>query len=42
VFTVCGILLVPWIGVLVEQLHGYAGQRSFDSSWVGLDLHEAV
>ena len=42
VFTICGILLVPWTGVLVEQLHGHAGQRSFDSSWVGLDVLEAV
>ena len=42
VFTICGVLLVPWIGVLVEQLHGHAGQRSFDSSWVGLDVLEAV
>jgi hypothetical protein len=29
-FAVCGILLVPWIGLLIEQLHGQAGQRSFD------------
>ena len=28
--------------MLIEQLHGQAGQRSFDSSWVGLDLLEAV
>jgi hypothetical protein len=42
VFTICGVLLVPWIGVLVEQLHGHAGQRSFASSWVGLDVLEAV
>jgi hypothetical protein len=41
-FTICGVLLVPWIGVLVEQLHGHAGERSFDSSWVGLDVLEAV
>jgi len=41
-FTVCGVLLVPWIGLLVEQLHGQAGKRSFDSSWVGLDVLEAV
>ena len=42
VFTVCGVLLVPWIGVLVEQLHGRAGERSFAASWVGLDVLEAV
>jgi hypothetical protein len=42
VFTVCGVVLVPWIGVLVEQLHGHAGKRSFSSSWVGLDILEAV
>jgi hypothetical protein len=39
---VCGVLLVPWIAVLIEQLHGQAGRRSFDSSWVGLDVLEAV
>jgi len=42
VFTICGVVLVPWIGVLIEQLHGHAGQRSFNSSWVGLDVLEAV
>ena len=41
-FAVCGVLLVPWIGVLIEQLHGQAGKRSFGSSWVGLDVLEAV
>ena len=41
-FAVCGLLLVPWIAVLVWQLHGQAGKRSFDSSWVGLDIIEAV
>jgi cytochrome c-type biogenesis protein CcmH/NrfG len=40
--AVCGVLLVPWIGVLIEQLHGQAGKRGFDSSWVGLDVLEAV
>jgi uncharacterized membrane protein len=39
---VCGVLLVPWIWVLIEELHGQAGKRSFDSSWVGLDFLEAV
>ena len=38
----CGVLLVPWIWVLIEQLHGQAGKRSFSSSWVGLDVLEAV
>ena len=38
----CGVLLLPWIWVLIEQLHGQAGKRSFDSSWVGLDVLEAV
>jgi hypothetical protein len=42
VFTICGVLLVPWIAVLVEQLHGHAGERSFAASWVGLDVLEAV
>lgn len=41
-FAVCGVLLVPWSGLLVEQLHGYATKRSFDSSWVGLEVLEAV
>ena len=41
-FAVCGVLLVPWIGVLIEQLHGQAAKRSFSSSWVGLDVLEAV
>jgi hypothetical protein len=41
-FAVSGVLLVPWIVVLIEQLHGQAGRRSFDSSWVGLDVLEAV
>ena len=38
----CGVLLVPWTGLLIEQLHGQSGKRSFDSSWVGLDVLEAV
>jgi hypothetical protein len=42
VFTICGVLLVPWVWVLVEQLHGHAGKRSFEASWVGLDVLEAV
>ena len=42
VYGGCGLLLVPWTGVLIEQLHGQAGKRSFDSSWVGLDLLDAV
>ena len=41
-FTVCGVLLVPWTGVLIWHLHGQAGKRSFDSSWVGLDILEAA
>ena len=41
-FAACGVLLVPWTGVLIEQLHGQAGKRSFESSWVGLDVLEAV
>jgi len=41
-FAVRGVLLVPWIGLLIEQLHGQAGKRSFASSWVGLDVLEAV
>ena len=41
-FTTCGVLLVPWIWVLVEQLHGHAAERSFAASWVGLDVLEAM
>ena len=41
-FAVCGILLVPWIGLMIWQLHGQAGKRSFSSSWVGLEVLEAV
>jgi hypothetical protein len=41
-FAACGVLLVPWIGVLIEQLHGQAGKRSFNSSWVGFDVLEAA
>ena len=41
-FAVCGVLLVPWVWVLIEQLHGQAGKRSLDSSWVWLDVLEAV
>src|SRR5215469_14267931 len=41
-FAVCGVLLVPWIGVLIDQLHGQVGKRSFNSSWVWLDVLEAV
>ena len=40
-FAGCGVLLLPWIWVLIEQLHGQAAKRSFDSSWVGLDILEA-
>jgi hypothetical protein len=39
---VSGVLLVPWSGVLIEQLHGQANKRSFSSSWVGLDVLKAV
>jgi hypothetical protein len=41
-FAVCGVLLVPWIAILIDQLHGLAGKRSFDSSWIGLDVLEAA
>jgi hypothetical protein len=41
-FAVCGALLVPWIGLLIEQLHGQAGKRSFGSTWVWLDVLEVV
>jgi hypothetical protein len=34
--------LVPWIGLMIWQLHGQAGKRSFSSSWVGLDIIEAI
>jgi hypothetical protein len=41
-FAACGALLLPWIGVLIVQMHGQAGKRSFASSWVWLDVLEAV
>jgi hypothetical protein len=41
-FAVCGILLVPWTGLMIWQLHGEAGTRSFKSSWVGLDVIETI
>jgi hypothetical protein len=41
-YAACGVLLVPWIGVLILQLHGQAGKRSFGSAWVWLDVFEAV
>lgn len=41
-FAVCGVLLGPWIGLMIWQLHGHAGKRSLSSSWVGLDLLEAA
>ena len=39
-FAVCGVLLVPWIAVLIEQLHGQAGKRSFAlvASWENRDV----
>lgn len=33
---------MPWIVILVDELHGQAGKRSLDSSWIGLDVLEAV
>jgi hypothetical protein len=41
-FTLCGVVLLPWIWFLIVQLHGQAGKRSFSASWVGLDILEAV
>src|SRR6185437_5008060 len=41
VFAVCGVVLLPWIWLLIVQLHGQAGKRSFSASWVGLDIMEA-
>lgn len=41
-YAACGILLIPWIAVLIHELHGQAGRRSFNSSWVGLDVLEAA
>ncbi len=38
----CGALLVPWVWVLIEELHGLAGKRTFSASWVGLDILEAA
>lgn|SRR6185437_10023396 len=40
-FATCGVLLIPWIGVLIWQEHGDAGKRSLGSSWIGLDILEA-
>ena len=40
-FAACGLLLIPWIGVLIWQQHGDAAKRSFGSSWIGLDVLEA-
>jgi hypothetical protein len=35
-FAVCGVLLVPWIGVLIEQLHGQAGWTAWRAlEWAG-------
>jgi hypothetical protein len=42
VFVACGVLLLPWIWLLIEQLHGQAGKRSLAASWVGLDVLEAA
>lgn len=40
-FLVIGALaLIFWIGMLILQLHGRAGQRSLGSSWIGLDVAE--
>ena len=33
---------MPWIGLLIEQLHGQAGKRSIASSREWLDVLEAV
>ena len=41
-FTLCGVLLLPWIWFLIVQLHGESGKRSFSASWVGLDIIEAI
>ncbi len=40
IFAVCGLLLVPWIGVLSQ--YGAVGNRGLDSAWVGLDVLEAI
>lgn len=42
VFTFCGVVLLPWIWVLIEQLHGKAGKRSLGASWIGLDVLEVA
>jgi hypothetical protein len=41
-FALCGVLLVPWIALLIWQLHGEAGKRGLNSSWVGLDILESA
>ena len=41
-FTLCGVLLLPWIWFLIVQLHGQAGKRSLSASWIGLDILEAI
>ncbi|MCL9759483.1 hypothetical protein [Frankia sp. AiPa1] len=40
--VVCAIVLILWIGMLILHLQGQVGQRSLDSSWVGLDVAEVV
>ncbi|MDI2131587.1 hypothetical protein [Yinghuangia seranimata] len=39
---ICAGVLVVWIGVLVVELGRGAGKRSFDTSWIGLDLAEVA
>lgn len=38
--AICSVALFFWIGLLILQLHGRAGQRSLESSWIGLDVAE--
>ncbi|MFE5333165.1 hypothetical protein ACFRCG_42955 [Embleya sp. NPDC056575] len=40
ILVVCAIVLVAWIGLLIAELRGDAGNRDFDNSWIGLDLIE--
>lgn len=38
--VICSVALFFWIGLLILQSHGRAGQRSLEGSWIGLDVAE--
>jgi hypothetical protein len=41
-YAACGVLLLPWIALLIEQLHGQARRRGLGTAWVWLDVLEAA